>query len=275
MFSKFFIIYRYFCLHIYFLKSFKHLLVAFSTWLNVLLHSKPHWIFLSVKTEQGGWQSNVLQRCPSLENVKLQSEGKVARGINIVTQQTFRESLLSYPGLLKVITNVLSESWQGALENTAGFQNGEDAAAVAAKSLQSCPTLGDPIDGSPSGSPVPGILQGRTLERVAISFSNAGKWKVKVKWLSRIRLLTTPWTAAYQASPSKGFSRQEYWSGVPLPSPGEDARSQQMWPDQILRAGEGKEVTSPQELPAGMRPHGHLHVSPVRLLLNFLLLEQW
>ena len=88
-----------------------------------------------------------------------------------------------------------------------------------AKSLQSCPTLCDPIDGSPLGSPVPGILQARTLERVAISFSNAWKWKVKVKSLSRVRLPATPWTAAYQAPPSMGFSRQEYWSGVPLPSP--------------------------------------------------------
>ena len=87
--------------------------------------------------------------------------------------------------------------------------------AAAAKSLQSCPTLCDPIDGSPPGSPVPGILQARTLEWVAISFSNAGKWKVKVKSLSRVRLLATPWTAAYQAPPSMGFSRQEYWSGVP------------------------------------------------------------
>ena len=84
---------------------------------------------------------------------------------------------------------------------------------------QSCPTLCDPIDGSPPGSPVPGILQARTLEWVAISFSNAWKWKVKVKSLSRVRLLATPWTAAYQAPPSMGFSRQEYWSGVPLPSP--------------------------------------------------------
>ena len=90
------------------------------------------------------------------------------------------------------------------------------AAAAAAKSLQSCPTLCDPIDGSPPGSPVPGILQARTLEWVAISFSNAVKWKG-----SRlvIQLLATPWTAAYQAPPSMGFSRQEYWSGVPLPSP--------------------------------------------------------
>ena len=92
------------------------------------------------------------------------------------------------------------------------------AAAAAAKSLQSCLTLCDPIDGSPPGSPVPGILQARTLEWVAISFSNAGKWKVKVKLLSRALLLATPWTAAYQAPLSLGFSRQEYWSGVPLPS---------------------------------------------------------
>ena len=97
------------------------------------------------------------------------------------------------------------------------------AAAAAAKSLQSCPTLCDPIDGSPPGSPVPGTLQARTLEWVAISFSNAWKWKVKVKSLSRVRLLATPWTAAYQAPPSVGFSRQEYWSGVPLPSPIQDA----------------------------------------------------
>ena len=89
----------------------------------------------------------------------------------------------------------------------------------ATKSLQSCPTLCHPIDGSPPGSPVPGILHARTLEWVAISFSSAGKWKVKVKSLSPVRLLATPWTAAYQAPPSMGFSRQEYWGGVPLPSP--------------------------------------------------------
>ena len=93
------------------------------------------------------------------------------------------------------------------------------AAAAAAKSLQSCPTLCDPIEGSPPGSPVPGNLQARTLEWVAISFSNAWKWKVKVKLLSHVPPLATPWTAIYQAPPSMGFSRQEYWSGVPLPSP--------------------------------------------------------
>ena len=91
-------------------------------------------------------------------------------------------------------------------------------AAAAAKSLQSCPTLCDPIDSRPPGSPVPGILQARTLEWVAISFSNAWKWKVKVKLLSCVRLLATPWIAAYQGPPSMGFSRQEYWRGVPWPS---------------------------------------------------------
>ena len=94
--------------------------------------------------------------------------------------------------------------------------NLQTRAAAAAKSLQSCPTLYDPIDGSPPGPTVPGILQARTLEWVAISFSNAGKWKVKVKSLSRVQLLATPWTAAHQAPLSMGFSRQEYWSGVPL-----------------------------------------------------------
>ena len=91
--------------------------------------------------------------------------------------------------------------------------------AATAKSLQSHPALCDPIDGSPPGSPIPGILHARTLEWVAISFSNAWKWKVKVKSLSSVRLFATPWTAAYQAPLPMGFSRQEYWSGVPLPSP--------------------------------------------------------
>ena len=101
----------------------------------------------------------------------------------------------------------------------APWKKSYDKPAAAAKSLQSCPTLCDPIDGSPPGSPVPGILQARTLEWVAISFSNAWKWKVKVKSLSRVWLLVTPWTAAYQAALSMGFVRQEYWSRVPLPSP--------------------------------------------------------
>ena len=81
---------------------------------------------------------------------------------------------------------------------------------------------------------IPGILQARTLEWVAISFSNAWKWKVKVKSLSRVRLLATPWTAAYQAPPSMGFSRQEYWSGVPLPSSISVTYKFQMYPSPSL-----------------------------------------
>ena len=104
---------------------------------------------------------------------------------------------------------------QTRLSNLAHKHN---AAAAAAKSLQSCPTLCDTRDSSPPGSPIPGIFQARTQEWVAISFSNAWKWKVKVKTLSRVWLLATPWTAAYQAPPSMGFAKQEYWSGVPLPS---------------------------------------------------------
>ena len=101
---------------------------------------------------------------------------------------------------------------------TASLLYKRDAAAAAAKSLQSRPTLCDPIDGSPPGSPISGILQARTLEWVAISFSNASKWKVKVKSLSHVWLFATPWTAAYQAPLSMEFSRHECWSGLPLPS---------------------------------------------------------
>ena len=109
--------------------------------------------------------------------------------------------------------------WQNIFSDISGRKITEGHyAAAAAKLLQSCPTLCDPVDGSPPGSPVPGILQARTLEWVAISFSNAWKWEVKVKSLSHVRLFTTPWTSAYQAPLSTGFSRQEYWSGVPLPS---------------------------------------------------------
>ena len=114
--------------------------------------------------------------------------------------------------------------WMSTCEGCTDYQfqpKGDNAEwhGAAAKSLQSCPTLCDPIDSSPPGSPIPEIHQARTLEWVAISFSNGWKWKVKVKSLSRVRLLATPWTAAHQAPPSVGFSRQEYWSGLPLPSP--------------------------------------------------------
>ena len=124
------------------------------------------------------------------------------------------------------------ESWNGLPGNLpdAGFEPTSPVslhwregslltAAAAAKSLQSCPTLCDPIDGSPPGSPSLGFSKQEHTEWVAISFSNAWKWKVKVKSLSHIWLLAIPWTGAYQAPPSMGFSRQEYWSGVPLPSP--------------------------------------------------------
>ena len=103
---------------------------------------------------------------------------------------------------------------------THSFRNSTWCIVAAAKSLQLCPTLCNPRDGSPPGSPVPGTLQARTLEWAAMSFSNAWKWKVNGKSLSRVWLLATPWTAAYQAPPSMGFSRQEYWSGMLLPSPG-------------------------------------------------------
>ena len=98
-------------------------------------------------------------------------------------------------------------------------EDSKQYAKSAAKSLQSCLTLCDPTDGSPPGSPVPGILQARTLEWAAISFSKAWKWKVKMKSLSHVQLSTTPWTAAYQAPPSMGFLRQEYWNGLPFPAP--------------------------------------------------------
>ena len=117
-----------------------------------------------------------------------------------------------------------------------------------AKSLQSCLTLCDPIDSSPPGFPVPGILQARTLEWVAISFSKAWKWKVKGKSLSHVQLLVTPLTAAYQAPQSPGFSRQEHWSGLPFPSPMHESEKWK-WSRSV--------VSNPQ------RPHG---LQPSRLL---------
>ena len=108
----------------------------------------------------------------------------------------------------------ITTQWMWVWANSGSWWWMGRPAVAAAKSLQSCPTLCYPIDGSPPGSPVPGILQARTLEWGAISFSSAGKWKVKVKSLSRVRPLATPWTAAHQAPPSMGYSRQEYGSGV-------------------------------------------------------------
>ena len=122
-----------------------------------------------------------------------------------------KSSLLYYIFITVILIN-------NHVQRISSLKHNSYTAAAAAKSLQSCPTLCDPIDSSPPGSPIPGILQARTLEWVAISFSNAWKWKVKVKLLIRVWLLVTSWTAAYQAPPM-GFSRQQYWSGVPLPSP--------------------------------------------------------
>ena len=123
-----------------------------------------------------------------------------------------------------------------------------NAAAAAAKLPQLCPTLCDPIDGSPPGSPIPGILQARTLEWVAISFSTAWNWKVKMKSLSRVRLLATPRTAAYQAPPSMGFSKPEHWSGVPLPSLGREMRHIKFYQRTIRR----------QDFIKRKSPHGKL-----------------
>ena len=135
-----------------------------------------------------------------------------------------------------------------------------------AKSLQLCLTLCNPIDGSPPGSPVPGILQARTLEWVAISFSNAWKWKVKVKSLSHIWLLATPWTAAHQAPPSMGFSRQEYWSGVPLLSP-YIAIGKNRWPVQVWCMKQGTQnwcsgTTQRGGMGRGFRMRGHTCTRP-------------
>ena len=113
-------------------------------------------------------------------------------------------------------------SWTCQLNHHSGAKDKTESKTksytAAAESRQLCPTLCYPIDGSPPGSPIPEILQARTLEWVAISFSNAWKWKVKVKSLSHVWPSTTPWTVTFQVPPSMGFSRQEYWSGVPLPS---------------------------------------------------------
>ena len=129
--------------------------------------------------------------------------------------------LLPKPPATNLLNVLFNSTYSIVSETRSQFigKKKKKSAAAAAKSLQSCPTLCDPIDGSPPGSSVPGILQARTLQGVAISFSNAWKWKVKVKSFSRIRLLLAPWTVAYQAPRSMEFSRQEYWSGVPLPSP--------------------------------------------------------
>ena len=115
----------------------------------------------------------------------------------------FHSFSLFFPAL--VIFTILSFSSLSSSSASVFLLLVPSAAAAAAKSLQSCLTLCDPMDGSPPGFPIPGILQARTLEWVAISFSNAWKWKVKVKLFSRVRLFVTPWTVAYQAPLSMDF----------------------------------------------------------------------
>ena len=139
--------------------------------------------------------------------------------LGITALISFRMDLLALLAVQGTLKSLLQYHSSKASIQYQNHQEAQTAAVAAAKSLQLCPTLCDPIDGLLPGSSVPGTLQARTLEWVSISFSNAWKWKVKVKSLSRVQLLETPWTAAFQAPPSMGFSRQEYWNGVPLPSP--------------------------------------------------------
>ena len=152
--------------------------------------------------------------CPSLREKKFFFWGKLKW---LLSWNRFSESWLCFEFSFNYLPQHIS-CGQFSLRTSRPCEC-HSVAAATAKLLQSCPTLCDPIDGSPPGSPVPGILQARTLEWIAISFSNAWKWKVKGRSLSCVQLFATPWTAAYQAPPSMGFSRQEHWNGVPSPSP--------------------------------------------------------
>ena len=169
-----------------------------------------HYHYVQVLVSQFCWA--LCDSCsPPGSSVQGHSPGKnIGVGCHARLQGIF-PTQESNPGLLSCRQILYSLSHQGSPYVI-------NAAVASAESLQSCLTLCDPIDSSPPGSPVPGILQARTLEWVAISFSSVWKWKVKVKSLSRVRLFSSPWTAAYQAPPSMGFSRQEYWSRSPLPS---------------------------------------------------------
>ena len=193
-------------------------------WEMVFFHIRDLW-WLMVLPWWLRWLKNLptaaksLQSCPTLYHpIDGSPPGSPIPGI--LQARTLEWVAISFSNAWnwKVKVNLLSCVRLFATPWTAAHQLPCLSPSPATKSLQSCPTLCDPIDGSPPGSPVPEILQARTLEWVAISFSNAWKWKVKVKLLSRVWLFATPWTAAHQAPPSMGFSRQEYWSGVPSPS---------------------------------------------------------
>ena len=150
---------------------------------------------------------------------QLHSSHRLAKSWSKFSKPGFNSTWTMNFQMFKLDLETAEEPEIKLLTSTGSSKKQESSRKTSAKSPQSCPTLCDPMDGSPPGFPVPGILQARTLEWVAISFSNAWKWKVKVKSLSHVRLLATSWTVAHQAPPSMGFSRQEYWSGVPLPSP--------------------------------------------------------
>ena len=177
---------------------------------------------LGLGRSPGGGHGNPLQYS-CLENPK--DRGAWRATVNRGTQsQTWLEQLSTCThtfelklGLTSSSLLLVKTSWGVVFSNGVirDFWHSVEFSSVP----QSCPTLCDPVDGSPPRSSIPGILQARTLEWVAVSFSNALKWKVKVKLLSCVQLFVTQWTIAYQAPPSMGFSRQEYWSGVPLPSP--------------------------------------------------------
>ena len=154
----------------------------------------------------------------SISVLSMNIQGWFSSGlIDLLAVQGTLKSLSPAPQCESISSLVLSLLYGPILTSIHDYW--KDCAAAAAKSRRSCPTLCDPIDGSPPGSR-PWDSLARTLEWAAISFSSAWKWKMKVKSLSHVWLFATPWTVAYQAPPSMGFSRQEYWSGVPLPSPG-------------------------------------------------------
>ena len=153
-------------------------------------------------------------------------------GNTVLQQKPFYHRFIHNKTCVRIIGNFCSQIYLSSIWSRMNSKHSQIfVAAAAAKSLQSCPTLCDPIDGSPPGSPVLGILQARTLEWVAISFSNAGKGRVKVKSLSRVRLLATPWSTVYQAPPSMDFPGKSTGVGCHCPISSEDTWRFVLFPD--------------------------------------------